>query len=138
MVASDNDERKYIHGALALTVQSASDLETVRELIDQRRQVLAIVPSRMSRADYDALTEQLMDLGGRTEAMLTAVQVGVGRPKGWSRWLARLNATRTFILTPKTLSDPSVAVFWAPEADTGAQRLVVGEFTTLRLGSTES
>ncbi len=138
MTAIDKDERKYIHGALLLTVQNESDLETVRSLVDQGRQVLVMIPSRMARADYDTLTEQLMDLVGRADAKLTAIQVGSARPKGWRRWLARLNATRTFIVTPNTLDDPTVAVFWAPVAGTGVERLVVGELNTIKTGFIEA
>lgn len=138
MTAIDEDERKYIHGALLLTVQTASDLETVRALIGQGRQAVVMIPSHIPRSDFDTLTEQLIDLVGRAEARLTAVQVGSARPKGWRRLLARLNASRTFIVTPNTLDNPSVAVFWAPEADTGGERLVVGELRTIKAGFTEA
>jgi hypothetical protein len=137
MNMTDNGERKYIHGALVLSVQSAQDLASVRALIDDGRQVLALVSARMERADYDTLTEKLIELADEAGATLTAIQVGSERPKGWRRWLARLNATRTFLLTPKSLDDPSVAVFWAPEADTGIKRLVVGEIKTFRVRSRE-
>lgn len=45
------------------------------------------------------------------------------------------NATQTFLVTPKTLDDPSVLVDWMPEAETGIERLVVGELHILRIGS---
>lgn len=138
MTGIDKEERKYIHGAFLLIVQIASDLETVRELVDHGRQVLVMIPSRMLRSDCDALTGQLMDLVDGAEAKLTAVQVGSARPKGWRKWLSRLNATRTFMVTPKTLDDPSVAVFWATEADTGVERLVVGELKAINAGFIEA
>jgi hypothetical protein len=138
MTANDRDQRKYIHGALLLTVQQASDLEAVQGLVDKGRQVVVMIPSRMGRADHDSLTEQLMDLAGRAVARLTVIQVGSSRPKGWRRWLARLNSIRTFIVTPKNLDEPSVAVFWAPEADTGVERLVVGELTAIKASFRET
>jgi len=119
MTANDRDERKYIHGARLLTVQHPSDLEAVQGFVDKGRQVVVMIPSHMPRADYDSLTEQPMGLVDRAGARLTAVQVGSSRPRGWRRWLARLNSIRTFIVTPEHLDEPSVAVFWAPEADTG-------------------
>ena len=134
---TDKGERKYIYGALVLTVQSAQDFGTVRTLIDDGRQVLALISARADRADYDILTEQLIELADEAGATLTAIQAGSARPKGWRRWLARLNATRTFLLTPKSLGDPSVAVFWAPEADTGIKRLVVGDIKTFKVGFRE-
>lgn len=134
---TDNDERRYIYGAHVLTVQSSQDCEVARKLISDGRHVLAVISARVDRADYDALTEQLVNLADEVGATLTALQVGSARPKGWRRWLARLNATRGFLLTPKILSAPSVAVFWAPEADTGIERLVVGEVKTFKTGSRE-
>jgi len=116
----------------------ASDLEAVFELIGQGQQALVVIPSNMPRADYDALTEQLIDVADRGDAMISAIQVGSARPRGWSIWLARLNATRTLIVTPKVLGDPKVVVTWLPKAQTGAERLVVGEFDTLRPGSQDS
>lgn len=137
MTEIDKDERKYIYAALLVTIQNASDLETVQRLIDQGRQALVLIPSGMARGDHDAITEQLVDLVDDSEAILTAVQVDSTRPKGWPRWLARLNATRTFVVRPKSLGDPSVAVFWAPEAETGLKRLLVVELKTFKYGFRE-
>lgn len=134
---TDNAERRYIYGALVLSVQSALDLETVRTMVVDGRQVLTLISARVDRADYDALTEKLIELADEASATITAIQVGSERPKGWRRWLARLNATRAFLLTPESLGDPSVAVFWAPEADTGIERLVVGEIKTFKFEARE-
>jgi hypothetical protein len=134
---TDNAERRYVFGALVLSVQSALDLETVRKMVVNGRQVLALISAPVDRADYDALTEKLIELADEASATVTAIQVGSERPKGWRRWLARLNATRAFLLTPESLSDPSVAVFWAPEADTGIERLVVGEIKTFKFEARE-
>lgn len=134
MTEVENDERRYIHGALLLTVRNASDLGSVRSLIDQGRQLLVMIPSNMARAEYDTLADELMGVVAGAEAELAAVQVGSVRPRGWRRWLARLSATRTFIVTPRTLADPSVAVLWAPEPDADVKRLVVGEIRRLKAG----
>ena len=115
MDMTDNGERKHIYGALVLSVQSAQDLESVRTLIDDGRHVLALLSARNERADYDTLTEKLIELADEAGATLTAIQVGSERPKGWRRWLARLNATRTFLVAPKSPSDPSVAVSGRPK-----------------------
>jgi len=97
-----------------------------------------VIPSNMPRDNYDALTERLIDVADRGDAMISAIQVGSARPRGWRRWLSRLNATRGFIVTPKALGDPSVLVTWLPEAETGAERLVVAELHTYRTGSKHS
>jgi hypothetical protein len=97
---TDNGERKYIYGALVLSVQSAQDLKTVRTLIHDGRQVLTLVSARIDRADYDTLTEKLIELADEAGATLTAIRVGSERPRSWRRWVARLNATRTFLDTP--------------------------------------
>jgi hypothetical protein len=98
---TDNDERRYIYGALVLTVQSSQDFEAARSLISDGRQVLAVISARADRADYDALTEHLVNLADEVGATLTALQVGSARPKGWRRWLTRLDASRAFLLTPR-------------------------------------
>lgn len=132
---TESDEQRHIYGALVLTVQSSHDLEAARALISEGRQVLALISARGDRADCDALTEQLLNLADEVGGALTALQVGSARPKSWRRWLTRLNASRAFLLTPKVLGAPSVSVFWAPEADTGIARLVVGEIKTFKTGS---
>jgi hypothetical protein len=138
MAATNESDRRYIQGARLVTTLDASDLEVVFELIGQGQQVLVVIPSNMPRGDYDALTERLIDVADRGDAMISAIQVGSARPRGWRRWLSRLNATRSFIVTPKVLGDPSVLVTWLPEAETGAERLVVGELHTFRTGSKHS
>jgi len=138
MPATDKSDRRHIRAVRLITAQDASDLETLSKLIGQGQQVLVIIPSDMPRDSYDALTERLIDVVDHGEAILSAVQVGAARPRGWRRWLARLNATRTFLVTPQTLDDPSVLVARMPEAETGIERLVVGELHTLRIGSKDA
>lgn len=48
-----------------------------------------------------------------------------------------LKWSRTLILSPRDLTDPSVTVAWIPEAETGIERLVVGELKRFKLGVAE-
>lgn len=53
-------------------------------------------------------------------------------PKEWPRWVGGIEGSRSLIVTPAVLEEPSVTVAWLPEVDTGIPRLVVGEFSTFR------
>ncbi len=134
MAAADKANRKYLHAAKVITAENESSLLDVSELIKQGSQLVVLTPYGKSREESDALTERLIETSEELGASVSVVQVGPTRPRRWRRWLARLNANRMLIVTPDTLTSPTVGVFWVPDAKNGTQRLLLGESLTFRTG----
>lgn len=139
-MATDSDpERALIHAARMLVVRGSTDIEEASTLLGQGEQVIALFPSNLERGQRDSLTFQTIESARAIGATVSAVQVAaVGDgPRRWRRWMQKLKWSRTLILSPTSLADPSVTVAWLPEAETGIERLMVGEMTSFNLGFTE-
>lgn len=87
MAAANESDRRYIQGARLVTTLDASDLEAVFELIGQGQQVLVVIPSNMPRGDYDALTERLIDVADRGDAMRDRDNHGSLRALSSNSWI---------------------------------------------------
>lgn len=129
------DKPKYLHAARVITAENESSLVSVSELIKQGSQLVLLIPYGKSREEWDALTERLIETSEQLGASVSVVLVGPTRPRRWRRWLARLNANRMLIVTPDTLTSPTVGVTWVPETKNGTRRLFVGESQTFQSGA---
>ena len=134
MATADKANRKHLHAAKVITAENESSLLDVSELIRQGIQLVVLIPHGKSRKEFDAVTERLIETCEKSGASVSVAQVGPTRPRRWRKWLARLNANRMLIVTPDTLTPPTVDVFWVPDAKNGIPRLVVGELQTFRTG----
>ena len=131
MATADKANRKYLHAARVVTAENESSLLDVSELIKQGSQLVVLIPYGKSREDSDALTERLIETSEELGASVSVVQVGPTRHR---RWLARLNANRMLIVTPDSLTSPTVGVFWVPDAKNETRRLLLGESLTFQTG----
>ena len=131
MAETSLDRPPRLHAAYSVLVRTGDELRFTESLLDRGEQLVAVFPSSRDREEGDRLIEAFLsfvDESGALAALVHEASPVVGSP--WRRRFALTRGARSFVVTPKERSEPTVRVFTAHDED-GNPRLVMTRTTDI-------